>query len=85
MYVFQLIELLHFTVGSKNSYITYYYWFICTAFSDAEVDRQGIEMLSDNAQNLMSVVSDVLRVTESASICVSADKWKEIGLQWVKK
>ena len=43
-------------------------------------------MLTDNAQNLMKAVSEVLYATEAASIRVSPDsKAASAGLRWVKK
>ena len=42
-------------------------------------------MLTDNAQNLMSAVSEVLYATEAATIRVPPDARKELGLQWVKR
>ena len=54
-------------------------------FSDEEADREASEMLTDNAQNLMGAVSEVLSATEAATIRVPEDKRKELGLQWVKR
>ena len=54
-------------------------------FSDEEADREASEMLTDNAQNLMGAVSEVLYATEAATIRVPEDKRKELGLQWVKR
>lgn len=43
-------------------------------------------MLTDNAQNLMKAVSEVLYATEAASIRVSPDsKAAQAGLRFVKK
>lgn len=52
---------------------------------DEEADREASEMLTDNAQNLMGAVSEVLYATEAATIRVPVDKRKELGLQWVKR
>ena len=42
-------------------------------------------MLTNNAQNLMGAVSEVLYATEAATIRVPEEKRKELGLQWVKR
>jgi vinculin len=52
---------------------------------DEEADREASEMLTDNAQNLMGAVSEVLYATEAATIRVPEEKRKELGLQWVKR
>ena len=53
--------------------------------ADPEADQEASEMLTDNAQNLMGAVSEVLYATEAATIRVPEDKRQELGLQWVKK
>ena len=54
--------------------------------SDREADKEASEMLTDNAQNLMKAVSEVLYATEAASIRVSPDsKAAKAGLRFVKK
>ena len=58
---------------------------VLSIFSDEEADREASEMLTDNAQNLMGAVSEVLYATEAATIRVPEDKRKELGLQWVKR
>ena len=52
---------------------------------DPEADQEASEMLTDNAQNLMGAVSEVLYATEAATIRVPPEKRKELGLQWVKR
>ena len=52
---------------------------------DAAADREATEMLTDNAQNLMQAVSEVLFATEAATIRVPPDQRATLGLQWVKK
>ena len=43
-------------------------------------------MLTDNAQNLMKAVSEVLYATEAASIRVPPDsEAAELGLRWIKR
>ncbi len=42
-------------------------------------------MLTDNAENLMSAVSEVLFATEAASIRVPPAEREKLGLAWVKK
>ena len=42
-------------------------------------------MLTDNAQNLMSAVSEVLFATEAATIRVPPKEREELGLLWVKR
>ena len=42
-------------------------------------------MLTDNAQNLMQAVSEVLFATEAATIRVPPEERVKLGLQWVKK
>ena len=42
-------------------------------------------MLTDNAQNLMGAVSEVLYATEAATIRVPPAEREKLGLQWVKK
>lgn len=64
---------------SKNTH-SYVFFFL-----DAEADREASEMLTDNAQNLMGAVSEVLYATEAATIRVPEAKRKELGLQWVKR
>ena len=56
-----------------------------SVFSDPEADQEASEMLTDNAQNLISVVSEVLYATEVATIHVPPNVRKEFGLQWVKR
>lgn len=54
--------------------------------SDAEADKEASEMLTDNAQNLMKAVSEVLYATEAASIRVRPDsKAAQAGLRFVKR
>lgn len=53
---------------------------------DPEADKEATEMLTDNAQNLMKAVSDVLYATEAASIRVPPASREAIsGLTWVKR
>ena len=53
---------------------------------DPEADREASEMLTNNAQNLMKAVSDVLYSTEAASIRVPPASRAAIpGLTWVKR
>jgi len=42
-------------------------------------------MLTDNAQNLMQAVSEVLYATEAATIRVPEAEREQLGLQWVKR
>ena len=42
-------------------------------------------MLTDNAENLMSAVSEVLYATEAATIRVPPAEREKLGLQWVKR
>ena len=42
-------------------------------------------MLTDNAQNLMGAVSEVLFATEAATIRVPPGEREKLGLQWVKR
>jgi hypothetical protein len=42
-------------------------------------------MLTDNAQNLMSAVSEVLYATEAATIRVPPAEREKLGLKWVKR
>lgn len=54
--------------------------------SDPAADKEATEMLTNNAQNLMKAVSDVLYSTEAASIRVPAAARADIpGLTWVKR
>ncbi len=53
--------------------------------TDPEADQDASEMLTDNAQNLMGAVSEVLYATEAATIRVPPEAREELGLQWVKK
>ena len=59
--------------------------FLLLPLSDPEADQEASEMLTDNAQNLMSAVSEVLYATEAATIRVPPEARKELGLQWVKR
>lgn len=52
---------------------------------DPAADREASEMLTDNAQNLMKAVSEVLFATEAATIRVSPEVRDTLGLQWVKR
>ena len=52
---------------------------------DPEADREATEMLTDNAQNLMSAVSEVLYATEAATIRVPPAEREKLGLKWVKR
>ena len=42
-------------------------------------------MLTNNAENLMSAVSEVLFSTEAATIRVPPAEREALGLQWVKR
>lgn len=53
--------------------------------TDPEADQEASEMLTNNAQNLMGAVSEVLFATEAATIRVPPAKREELGLQWVKR
>ena len=54
--------------------------------TDPEADKEATEMLTDNAQNLMKAVSNVLYATEAASIRVPPASREAIsGLTWVKR
>lgn len=53
---------------------------------DKEADKEATEMLTNNAQNLMKVVSEVLYATEAASIRVPTESRANLpGLTWVKR
>ena len=56
-----------------------------TLSTDPEADREATEMLTDNAQNLMSAVSEVLYATEAATIRVPPAEREKLGLKWVKR
>ncbi len=56
-----------------------------TLHLDPEADQEASEMLTNNAENLMSAVSEVLYSTEAATIRVPADEREKLGLQWVKR
>lgn len=47
-------------------------------------DEVALEMLTENAQNLMSAVSEALYVSESATIRVPIEERNKLGLKWVK-
>ena len=53
--------------------------------SDPEADQEASEMLTDNAQNLMQAVSEVLYATEAATIRVPPTEREQLGLKWVKR
>ena len=53
--------------------------------TDPEADQEASEMLTDNAQNLMGAVSEVLFATEAATIRVPPAEREKLGLQWVKR
>lgn len=54
--------------------------------ADPESDKEATEMLTDNAQNLMKAVSEVLYSTEAASIRVPPDSEAgRLGLRWIKR
>lgn len=56
------------------------------ATADPEADKDATEMLTDNAQNLMKAVSEVLYSTEAASIRVPPDSEAgRLGLRWIKR
>ncbi|XP_003382439.1 PREDICTED: vinculin-like [Amphimedon queenslandica] len=53
---------------------------------DPEADKEATEMLTDNAQNLMKAVSEVLYATEAAAIRVPPEIRSTLsGVTWVKK
>ena len=56
-----------------------------TPLTDPEADQEATEMLTDNAQNLMSAVSEVLYATEAATIRVPPAEREKLGLKWVKR
>ena len=53
--------------------------------TDPAADQDASEMLTDNAENLMSAVSEVLFATEAATIRVPPGEREKLGLQWVKR
>lgn len=54
--------------------------------ADPEADKEATEMLTDNAQNLMKAVSEVLYATEAATIRVPPEVRSTLsGVTWVKK
>ena len=56
------------------------------SLSDKEADKEATEMLTDNAQNLMKVVSEVLYATEAASIRIPQESRGTLtGLTWIKR
>lgn len=57
----------------------------CLSVTDPEADQEASEMLTNNAQNLMGAVSEVLYATEAATIRVPQADREELGLQWVKR
>ncbi len=58
---------------------------ISLSLTDPEADQEASEMLTNNAENLMSAVSEVLFATEAASIRVPPAEREKLGLQWVKR
>lgn len=55
-------------------------------FLDPEADREATDMLTNNAQNLMKAVSEVLYATEAATIRVPIDVRANLtGVNWVKR
>jgi len=62
-----------------------YYISVPSLRPDAEADQEASEMLTDNAENLMSAVSEVLFATEAATIRVPPAEREKLGLAWVKK
>lgn len=54
-------------------------------FAAVQYVQVAIEMLRDNSQNLMSAVSEILYVTETATIRVPLCDRNKLGLKWVKK
>ena len=54
-------------------------------FSDEASDLEACQMLTMNAQNLMSTTSDALYHTQSASIRVTVVTRKELGLTHVSE
>ena len=63
--------------------LTLFCLFLPPPLSDPEADQEASEMLTDNAHNLMSAVSEVLYATEAATIRVPPEARKELRLQWV--
>ena len=53
--------------------------------SDEASDLEACQMLTTNAQNLMSTTSDALYYTQSASIRVGMATRKELGLTHVSE
>lgn len=53
-------------------------------FSDLKTDYAGSEVLTKNAQGLVSTVSKVLDTTEAATITVPREVKERLGLVWVK-
>ena len=56
------------------------YIFFFFFFKDEASDLEACQMLTTNAQNLMSTTSDALYHTQSASIRVALATMKEMGL-----
>ena len=66
--------------------IAYHVFALESPHADPESDREATEMLTDNAQNLMKAVSEVLYSTEAASIRVPPDSEAgKLGLRWIKR
>ena len=62
------------------------YLITITIVLDPEADKEATEMLTNNAQNLMKAVSDVLYSTEAAAIRVPPASRAAIpGLTWIKR
>ena len=57
----------------------------CFVCSDEASDLEACQMLTTNAQNLMSTTSDALYHTQSARIRIAVATRKELGLTYVSE
>lgn len=77
-----LAKIFLYTVWVGNFSVSFKFFIF---HSDPEADQEASEMLTDNAQNLMQAVSEVLYATEAATIRVPEAEREQLGLQWVKR
>ena len=55
-------------------------------YTDPKADREATQLLTVNAENLMSAVSEVLSATESAIIAIPTEDHSQLTglMSWVK-
>ena len=71
--------IIHIAVKNNLMYVT------LNILPDPEANSEANDMLTRNAENLISTVEELLFCTEAATIQLPPSEMKRLGLDWVKK